>query len=298
MHEIQKRETPPTLARPFFPNKFKRPGKDWLNQNDRPTLAGKVIPVIYAGIVMRKNPIRVNKDELLKQCKKAKEDFKRYIAQVNSKRTSKFSYSRRLGDAVGFHHDNRKNPSHDHLLFFHHPRAEVFVPAKAYVTLLTSEADHSHKHFVDLCQALYDAGVHFVAKGTTPKGTLERTDNLIFYIDRPHRAKAAEVITHFLTINKIAEGKVPGSIASHVSGLSWAREPTREEGKLWQKITGSSIEWNNIGWNGVQAALLIPAFFEANAAAHRRTGNFKMAKVFNDEAARVRRLIEESGVVR
>lgn len=282
---------------PPFPNRFKKV-KHWFKPTDKPTLAGRAMEFIYNSLVLRGEAHYADKIELLRRCREAKADFKEYIAEVNLKRTEEFSYSRRNARKAGFHHNNRKNPFSDHLFFFHHPLYDGLLSAKAYVTLLPWESERSHRHFVDLCQSLYDAGVHFVAKGSTPKGTLERIDDLIFYVHPWHKAKAAEVMESFLRKKQIAHGYIPGSTRSSVPGLSWSTEPLPKEGRLWQKITGSSIEWDSIGRNGIEAALRMPSFFEALAAAHRTRGHKKVADVFHKEAQRVARLIAQSEVTR
>lgn len=270
-------------------------------ENDKQTLAGRTIAdEIYNTLVNRsdyKSALTVQ--EVIQLGKVDLEDFKKYIEQLNSKRMdgeAKFRFDiNRPGGTTGFHLDGDETVSRGHLFYFNKTTAEWKNPneqqVRAYITTGPEERDIIQRHFVDLCKKLYDAGIDFMGKASGPNGLEKRTDNIVLYITASDQAKAGELIKEFLQERGIGQGHVSAAIPSPEDGLSWAPEPSEQDVKLWQEVSGSS---ERASFNTVIATKVAPMFMRRVAEAHQKLGNQTEAEAFNTEAARIEEIMKKS----
>jgi hypothetical protein len=273
-------------------------------EGDQQTLAGKIIGEnIYNKLVYRTDhQSQQSAQELIQLGKEGLDDFKQYVENINNESRQQggkefpFNTTRQSGE-TGFHLNGQEgNVSRGHLFYFNKSSIEWKNPheqqVRAYLTLKTDEIKNVQRYFVDLSKKLYDEGIDFSAKAASPNGMEKRTDNVVLYISASDQAKAGKIIKEFLSERKIGQGNVDAAIPSpDQEGLSWALEPTEQDVKLWQDVSGSS---ERVSYNGLVAVKAAPAYLRRIAEIHLKSGNQNEAAIFSAEADRVEDLIKHS----
>jgi len=269
-------------------------GGNIFGEDDEQTLAGRVVGrMIYDKLVERQDyKSTASPQEIIQMGKDCLEDFKKTTGQ------SKFGFEvTRPAGKTGFHLNGEDGRvTRDHLFYFSKSTKEWKNPKeeqeRAYLTIDPKEAQNLQGHFVDLCTTLYEAGVDFTGKAASPNGMEKRTDNVVLYISASDKQKAGELIKGFLKERGIGQGHVLAAEPdAEQSGLSWAKEPTVEETKLWQQVSGST---ERASYNAVVAAKIAPAYLRRIAEAHSKLGHTQEADVFDKEAERVESVLEKT----
>jgi len=285
----EKKPLKPESISPIF-------GGNMFGENDSQTLAGKIIGhEIYNRLVQRISyKSSLSAQEIIQFGKDGLNDFKSYIEQLNLQSKNggvdvfEFNIDRPAGQ-TGFHLNGESgHVTRDHLFYFSKTTKMWKNPheqqVRAYVTVNPAEVRNIQRHFVDLCVKLYEAGIDFTAKATSPNGLEKRTDNLVLYISASDQEKAGQLIKKFLGQRKIGQGHVAAAIPSPEDGLSWALEPSQSDIKLWQNVSGST---ERASYNAVVAVKVLPKYLRRLAEAHIKIGNKNEAGIFLAEADRV-----------
>lgn len=286
-------KTPERLFPPAAGNMF--------GDNDTPTLAGRAVANIYDQLIKRPNhKSKYQPTEILQMGREAVADFESYIEELNqqAKKSGKqefsFNVARGAGE-TGFHLNGEETVSRDHLLYFSKSTTQWKNPkeqtVRAYLTLDPKEIKNIQRHFVDLCSTLHEQGIDFTAKASGPNGMDKRTDNTVLYISQSDQEKAGQIIKDFLRAKGIGQGYVDAAVHSpDQEGLSWAMNPTPEQQKIWQEVSGSS---QNTSYNCYVATQAIPRYLRRLAEAQKKVGNNEATEKFLQEAARVENIFNK-----
>lgn len=280
-----------TFIQPVAGNMFK--------EDDQATLAGRVAASVYDHLVRREGYVRAgNPQEIIERGRQTAEDFVAYVREINERRgmagLSEYSLAvTRESGTDGFHFNGETGRySRDHLFYFNKSKTHWENPGepevRAFLTLSPEQGDQIQRHFVDLSNELYNAGVDFTGKATSPYGFESRTDDIVFYISSPDQPKAAEIIKRYLTEKGVGEGHVMAAVPSPQEGLSWAMEPDDAQNQIWREISGSS---EKVSFNSFVGAMAMPGYLERLADAHERIGDVEQADVFRTEAKRIKDII-------
>jgi serine/threonine protein phosphatase PrpC len=291
------------------------------NDNDIRTLAGKFLGEIYSPLIDRANgqalQDAIGSDEWGPLGKSAIRQFASEIQAINKTREAKglppLSFSNdHIGGSDDFHFNGDRSPVTAHLFYFNKATQNYDPPynpnegiTHAYITLDPTNKDIVAKNFVDLCETLYDAGINFSAKATSPYGTIKRDDNIVIYIRDSDKENAAHLIRSFLTERSIATGHVRAANPDAQDGLSWAPEPTPREVKIFQEITGSTTQGS---FNAIVASRLMPYYLASLARQYREIAQREKATLssekyqelmtnaqnLDNEAKRTREIIQQS----
>jgi hypothetical protein len=282
-----------SFVRPIVTNVF--------DDNDEPTLAGKVIANMYQHLINRpgfQGYKSENIEELVNHSKEMKVAFDKIVEELNTQREAKHekkfgAHSSHVTGEDDFHFNGDNMASHPFLFYFNKSKSrykDVQTPeVRAYITLKPQEREQIHRYFVELTTQLYDGGVDFYAKAASLFGVSSRTDNMIFYISGPDLELAEEIIKKFLREKGIGQGHVVAASHSKQEGLSWADEVTPQESAVWKKVAGST---QPASYNILMATMAIPDYLDRIAAAHLKKDDRENARVFANEAARVRQEIQ------
>ena len=283
---------PETIIAPLVSNMF--------DEEDKPTLAGKVIARVYRQLISRPDytsPYQAQ--EVIELGKKSRQAYTDCVKKALTERWSRgdkritFGIDRKPRTDA-FHFDGDTTPSKDHLFYFNkstsHWKNPLHIIDRAYITLSPQDIESIHQHFVDLCLQMYDAGIDFAAKCVSPNGLIKRLDNMVFYISAGDQPKASELIKIFLQERKLGEGHIDAATPSPQDGLSWAYEPNDKQRKIWREVSGSS---RKASFNSLVATMAMPTYLERLAQAHERKGNREATETYRDEANRVKTIIEQ-----
>lgn len=301
MYESLANNIPIDEKKPLKPESFPPIlGGNMFGENDSQTLAGKIIgQEIYNRLVQRIDyKSSLSAQEIIQFGKEDLDDFKNYIEQLrlqpkrNGAEMFEFNIDRPAGQ-TGFHLNGESgHVTRDHLFYFSKSTKKWKNPheqqVRAYVTINPTEVKNIQRHFIDVCVKLYEAGIDFTAKATSPNGLEKRTDNVVLYISASDQERAGQLIKEFLGQRKIGQGHVAAAIPSPEDGLSWALEPSQSDIKLWQNVSGST---ERASYNAVVAVKVAPKFLRRLAEAHIKIGNKNEANLFLAEADRVETLI-------
>lgn len=287
--DVQNPRKPDTYFQPIGGNVFA--------EDDRPTLAGRMLCYLYDTLIDRPD-YHTPQDarEYGRQGEKAFDAFNAYVPSVlNSRRKVmndriEFGLDREKGTDA-FHFAGETMPVQSFLFYFNkstdHFTASTARICRAYITLDPREWRETGKQFADLCILLYDAGIDFMAKCCSPYGQARRMDNVVLYISEPHRQQASALIKQFMNDRRIGKGHMMAAVPSNQDGLSWAYEPTPTESKLWQGISGSS----QVGsFNLIMAMYALPLYLDKLIVACLRKGDRASADIYRNEVERVRGL--------
>lgn len=288
----QKPPTQDMFSPPIATNAF--------GHNDKPTLAGRVAVNTYDNLVKRPGyTMSETPAQIIERGKINANNFAEYVTALNKKRETSGLPSfataiTRKSETDGFHFNGEQIYSKDHIFYFDKSKTHYKNPKepeiRAYLTLSQSQRDLVQRHFVDLSNELYDAGIDFRAKAASPKGLESRTDHMVFYISASDQEKAGGILKKYLQDKNIGEGHVQAAISSQQEGLSWGMEPTEKQNKLWQEISGST---EKTSYNLFIAAMAMPEYLDRLAEAHAKLGNTDQATIFQTEAKRVRDIVNE-----
>lgn len=288
---------PIDAAKPPKPDSFTVGNTNAFDYDDEPTLSGRVMLKIYGELIKRKDAPEMPKDAVT-QHNIAMKDFSTRAVEIAQSRKGEVA-ARRVTAALsrtegtnGFHFDGERVAGRDHAYYFNKSTAYWRNPregmTRAYVTVKPEEAAVNQQHFVNLSMEMFDAGIDFTAKATGVKGTIERTDNMVFYISNSDKDRAGVIMAKFLKDNPIAGGAVDAAIADKQTGLSWAPEPGKVETDFYQKVTGSS---RKTSFNGFVAARAMPTYLDRLSLANARAGDTKSAGEYFTELKRVNQIL-------
>lgn len=292
------RNLPLDEQNPPAPESFIQPYGNIFADSDNATLAGKVAANMYDNLVNRPDYKRTGTaTEIIDKGKLAAKDFEAAVKEANEKRIAaslkpfEFGLNRTAG-TDGFHFSGEQMFSKDHLFYFNKSKTHWKNPndteVRAYVTLSPSEIDTIQRDFTDLATQMYDLGIDFTAKASSPYGLQRRTDNMVFYIAMSDQAQASETIKKFLTERGIGQGHVAAATPSPQEGLSWAMEPDQTQNRIWHEVSGSS---KDTSFNMVVATMAMPTYLDRLAEAQARKGNQDAADKYKAEGQRVKEII-------
>lgn len=292
--QIKIDEQHPPKPESFFPPLV----GNFFNEEDTPTLAGKIIVEIYRELIRRSDYVnQYNVEEIINIGKKAVQNYKDYVKEKVLKRWEAgdqkitFGIDRKEGADL-FHFNGDDRPIFDHLFYFNKSRIHWRNPkesiVRAYITLAPQEINKIQNIFVDLCLQLYDAGIDFSAKCSSPNGLIKRTDNIVLYISNSDQSKASQILKNFLKERRIGKGHVMAATPDPQDGLSWAYEPNEQQQKIWQEVSGSS---QRTSFNTFVATMAVARYLERLALAHLKLGNVAVSNIYQQEAKRVRSII-------
>jgi hypothetical protein len=279
-------------------------GGNFFENEDDPTLAGKVIAKVYKELIERENQPQKEKtvDEATRMVEKCKAELKAFYDYTKNTLTERYKQGK---GGLGLKNQQESGTDQffystatsDHSMYFSkshaHWKNRKSQEIRAYITLSPDQTKDLYKNFTDLMTTLYDAKIDFTAKCASPLGAKNRTDNVVIYIAKADQAKASATIKEFLDNKKLGSGHVKAAVSSPRDGLSWASEPSEKQHKLWSDVSGSS---GRASFNSYVAAMAIPTYLDRLAVAHLRKGNKKAADVYSQEAQRVRTTIGKTTV--
>lgn len=287
---------------PPKPNEFMKPVvTNMFAEDDEATLTGKMVGSLYDKLIKRTDAKRYNSTEvqqLLALSRQTKVDFAKTVEAVNQARQAKGLPPLDMGDQRqsgrdGFHFNGEGRPSSDFLFYFGKSRANYKKSGepevRAYVTLKPEEMVNNQAHFVALSIRLYDAGVDFSAKAGSIFGVQQRTDNMVFYISASDQPRASQIIKDFLQEKGVGQGKMLAALASPQEGLSWAMQPDQKGMQLWKDASGSTVD---ASYNVLVAIKAMPAYLDRLVLAHQKKGDQVSAQQFEQEAKRLRAIIQ------
>ncbi len=284
---------------PPKPESFLIGNTNAFDDDDEPTLSGRILLTVYGDLIKRKDAPPMPKDGL-EQHKIAMKEFWDESAEIATSRSGEVgakSVTAALSRAEGtngFHFDGETVATRDHAYYFNKSTAYWRNPregrTRAYLTIKPEEATRNQEHFAKLSMEMFDAGIDFNAKATGVKGTLERTDNIVFYISDSDKSRAGEIMRKYLENNPIAGGVVEAAVADKQAGLSWAPEPGRAETDFYQKVTGTT---KRTSFNGFVAARAMPRYLERLTSVSARAGDTKSAAVYFTELKRVNGILRD-----
>lgn len=294
-------------AFPFNPKRPRKPenyfppiGGNIFNENDRPTLAGKMCCDLYDTLTERPGFANRHEQGYFNAIGNEVYDaFNNYVVSTLNARRAKgndrieYALDRKDGTDA-FHFNGDTNTVQSFLFYFnksqtrfHNPNARM---VRAYITLDDIDLKSTGINFADLCLALYDGGVDFLAKCCSPYGQAQRMDNMVFYISESHRAHASEIIKRFLSERKLGKGHLMAATPSRADGLSWAYEPSEQEMKLWRAVSGSTSDGS---FNLIATMYALPLYLDKLIVACYQAGDQDSAKKYQKEAERIRALFEK-----
>lgn len=276
-------------------------GGNVFDDDDKPTLAGRVIVSVYTELLKRHGMVHRTPEQLDRDYELARQSNSAYFAYIEGLNRQRAQEGRpeleagstRRDGTDAFHTDGSAGAARDFMFYFNKAHAHWKNPrdqeVRAYITLSPSEKQNIYKHFTDLAILLYDQGIDFSAKAASPYMMEERTDDMVFYISNQDQARASVLIKQFLEQRQIASGHVMAAVPSPQDGLSWALEPGKIQTQTWQEVSGSS---QRASYNVYVATRIMPVYLERLAVAQERLGNRAEAAEFRQEALRVRLVIE------
>ncbi|MEK7649307.1 MAG: hypothetical protein AAB400_05365 [Patescibacteria group bacterium] len=278
---------PGSFIRPIFTNIF--------DSDDRSTLAGRILCDVYERVIERSG----RKDAVPADAgKKSYHAFNTYVPKILTRRHNQgyapLEYVEDRASGTDAFHLGGSQFGSSFLYYFNKSMARWQHPhdpiTRAYLTLDTKDLEKTPIHFTDLCLALYDAGIDFMAKCCTPHAQVKRMDNILFYISEPDREHASAIIKQFMTDRKLGKGHMLAAMPSAQDGLSWAYEPNSYEMRLWQEVSGSS---QPASFNIVAAMYALPLYLDRLIVACLRTGDTASAETYRKEVERVRLLFRK-----
>ncbi len=298
---IAERFGKPDVKKPRKPEHYFAPiVSNIFSEHDVPTLAGKMVCHLYDTLIMRTTDrVQTYDGEYSDLGTFAFDTFNTYVPKILNARTAqgndqiKYLLDRGPGTDA-FHFAGDTTVVQSFLFYFNKSRSHWQHPhdriTRAYITLDQNNLRKTPIHFVDLCLVLYDAGVDFSAKCTSPYGQARRMENIVVYIAESDRDRASDIIKQFMTERKLGKGHLLAASPSAQDGLSWAYEPAEYEMRLWREISGSS---RSTSFNMIATMYALPLHLDALIVACLKVGDSTSAEKYQKEAERMRALFKK-----
>lgn len=289
-----------SFGKPRIPEEIITP-MSFYKEDDKITLAGKVIPGAYRELISRPNESPKTSEKTQKTIDISRaglKDFANALDEQDRQRQvegkSPFASATTIKPGTDGFHAGGKTYQRTFMYYFDKSQDHWKNPheavTRAYLTLSIDQISKIQRHFVDLATQMYDAGIDFNAKAASAIGMEERTDNMVFYISASDQTKASELMKKFLSEKDIGRGHVLAAQPSQQEGLSWGFETNVIQNKIWQEVSGSS---ERASFNSFVAAMTMPIYLERFAEVHDKSGNTEIANTLREESRRVKAVIDK-----